>query len=219
MTDVKINGIWMTENYIESPSGKKLSQLFKEKNIAIKMASEKSIQRVSDSQNSQGIIAIMQQPKYKELQDIHRYSLYLEDIADPGNMGTILRTAAWFGIDSVFFSSGCVDIFNSKVMRSGMGAHFYFKQLQSVSPDEILSKCENSHIPIFGADIHGESLDKLTIHTENGWILILGNEAHGISSSIQQYLTHRIAILGSGSMESLNVAVAGGIILQYLTRS
>ena len=129
MSESEVEKVWMTENYSESTSVKELINILAEKNITKEIASEKSIQRVCDSKNSQGIIALMSLPQYESLQDMPDCSLFLDNIVDPGNMGTLFRTAAWFGIDSVFLSDGCVDPFNSKVIRSGMGAHFSFKHL------------------------------------------------------------------------------------------
>ena len=217
MAKAQIERVWATENYVKSKLGKVLSQLLNKKNIIMEIGSEKSIQRICDGKNSQGIIAVLQPPKYGPLKKIPNRSLYLDDITDPGNMGTILRTTAWFGIDSIFMSAGCVDVFNSKVLRSAAGAHFYFQQLHTLSLDEMLNISKDLNLSVIGADINGESLDDLSNNIQNGWILILGNEAHGISPSIQSRLTHRVSIPGYGDMESLNVAVAGGILLQSLT--
>jgi TrmH family RNA methyltransferase len=215
-----ISQIWMTKDYIKSRSGIELKQILAEKNIAMEIASEKSIQRVCDSQNSQGVIAVMPLPKYKPIKEIPSHSLYLDDIADPGNMGTLLRTAVWFGIDSVFLSPHSVDPLHSKVLRSAMGAHFHFQNLITISPDDLFEKYTNTDYAILGSDMNGESLQDLQIDIEKRWILILGNEAHGIHNSLQSYITHSISIPGySRGMDSLNVAVAGGILLYNLTAS
>lgn len=217
--DVDIKMVWMTENYAESILGRELKQMLIEKNIVMEMATEKSIQRVCDSQNSQGIIAVMSLPEYEPLQNIPRQSLYCDNIADPGNMGTLLRTVAWFGINSVFLSPGCVDPLNSKVLRSAMGAHFHLSNLMIISPDDLFEKYTNAGYAILGSDMMGESLQNLQIDFDKGWILILGSEAHGMCDSLRSYITHRISISGTGGMESLNVAVAGGILLHSLTSS
>ena len=217
LTKMVLIKVWMTEDYAKSRLGKKLKQMLRDNNITMETSSEKSIQRVCDSQNSQGVIALMPLPQYGELQDIPKQSLYLDNIADPGNMGTLLRTAAWFGIDSVFLSARCVDPLNSKVLRSAMGAHFYFNNLITISHNKLFEKFMSSDYAILGADMSGESLQHLKIDLEKGWILVLGSEAHGISDSLRSYITHRISIPGFGGMDSLNVAVAGGILLHWLT--
>ena len=217
LTKMVLIKVWMTEDYAKSRLGKKLKQMLRDNNITMETSSEKSIQRVCDSQNSQGVIALMPLPQYGELQDIPKQSLYLDNIADPGNMGTLLRTAAWFGIDSVFLSNCCVDPLNSKVLRSAMGAHFHLKNLITISHNKLFEKFMSSDYTILGADMSGESLQNLKIDLEKRWILILGSEAHGMSDSLRSYITHRISIPGFGGMDSLNVAVAGGILLHWLT--
>ena len=100
-----------------------------------------------------------------------------------------------------------------------MGAHFHLKNLITISHNKLFEKFMSSDYTILGADMSGESLQNLKIDLEKGWILILGSEAHGMSDSLQSYITHRISIPGFGDMESLNVAVAGGILLHSLTSS
>ena len=219
MAEVDIKKVWMTEEYSESKLGRELQQMLTKKNVALEMSSDKSIQRVCDSQNSQGVIAVMPLLEYEPLQGIPSGSLYLDDISDPGNMGTLLRTATWFGIDSVYLSPNCVDPFNSKVVRAAMGAHFYLQNLKTISHDELFNQYTNANIAILGSDINGESLQNMQIELDKGWILILGNEAHGMSEELRSYITHSISIPGFGGIESLNVAVAGGILLYSLTAS
>ena len=212
-----IKMVCMTVDYAESISGRKLKQMLEEKNILIETASENTIERICDSKNNQGIIAVIPLPEYEPMKDIPRYSLYLDDISDPGNMGTLLRTAAWFGIDSVFLSSNCVDPLNSKVLRSAMGAHFHLKSLITISPDDLFEKYTNAGYAVLGSDMNGESLQNLQIDLDKGWILILGSEAQGMRDSVRSHVTHSLSISGYGNMESLNVAVAGGILLHGLT--
>ena len=214
-----IKMVCMTVDYAKSISGKNLKQMLEDKNILIETASENAIERVCDSQNNQGVLAVMPLPEYEPIKDIPRYSLYLDDISDPGNMGTLLRTAAWFGIDSVFFSPNCVDPLSSKVLRSAMGAHFHLKSLITTSPYDLFEKYTNAGYAILGSDMNGESLQNLQIDLDKGWILILGSEAQGMRDSVRSHVTHSLSISGYGDMESLNVAVAGGILLQSLTVS
>lgn len=219
MAEADIIKVWMTNNYAKSILGRELTQMLTEKKIQIETSSKKSIESVCDSQNSQGIIAMMLLPEYEPLQDIPRQSLYLDDISDPGNLGTLLRTAVWFGIDSVFLSPDCVDSLNSKVLRSAMGAHFYLQKLQTISHDKLFEQYMNVGYAILGADLGGETLKNLQIDLDKGWILILGSEAHGMNDALRSYITHNVSIPGFGGMESLNVVVAGGILLHSLTES
>jgi TrmH family RNA methyltransferase len=214
--EADIKKLWMTDDYAKSSSGKELIKMLIEKNVEIETTSAISIEGVCDSQSSQGVIAVMSLPEYKSLKDIPRRSIYFDDIADPGNMGTLLRTAIWFGIDSVFLSPNCVDPMNSKVLRSAMGAHFHFQNLMTIDHDELFEKYTSSGYAILGSDMNGESIQNLQIDLDKGWILILGSESHGIREPLRSYFTHSISIPGFEGMESLNVAVAGGILLHSL---
>ena len=209
--------VWITNDYAATISGKELIQILEEKTILIETTSDKSIQRVCESQNSQGVIAVMSMPRYERILDMPKRSLYFDNIADPGNMGALLRTAVWFGINSVFLSPGCVDPLNSKVLRSALGAHFHLQNIMTIPPHELFGEYMNTDYAILGSDISGESLQNLQIDLDKGWILILGNEAHGICDALRSYITHNISIPGYNNMESLNVAVAGGILLHSLT--
>lgn len=136
-------------------------------------------------------------------------SLYLDEIQDPGNLGTILRIADWFGIPYVFCSKGCVDVYNYKVIQSSMGAFLRVK-----TPQITLSELKSKHIdlPIYGAVMQGENLYKMPLSPKG--ILVIGNEGRGISKELQELLTHKITIPRgvNGGAESLNAGVATGIL-------
>ena len=184
-----------------------------EKNIQIETIDEKIIKKLSSTKNNQSIIGICNFPKYKKI-NYSNNILALDHISDPGNMGTLLRTAEWFGINNIILSNNCVDLFNAKVIRSGMGAHFYLKSICSLNlPDEII-KLKNKGYSILGADKNGIEISK--INSNNKWVLIIGNEANGLSKNIINQLTNIIAIPGTGNIESLNASVAGGILLNNL---
>jgi TrmH family RNA methyltransferase len=169
--------------------------------------------------NDQGIIALAPIPEYKKYQNPPHKSIYLDGISDPGNMGTLIRTAAWFGIKSIFFSPNCVDPFNSKVVRSSMGAHFYFSHFETDDERQILHDFAKAGFEILGSDMNGNSIHSLNVSDTKGWILVLGNEAHGIGDHARSFITSTVSIPGTKGMESLNVSVAGGILLHEITSS
>lgn len=136
-------------------------------------------------------------------------SLYLEDIRDPGNFGSILRIADWFGIPWVFCSPESVEVFNPKVVQASMGAFLRVKCL-AIDFEKL---CNELHeIPVFGAVLDGAPVFKADITDQA--IIVVGNESHGISQHLQTLLDHRISIPKgpNGGAESLNAAVATGII-------
>lgn len=133
-------------------------------------------------------------------------SFYLDGIQDPGNMGTILRTADWFGVKNVFCSDTCVDIFNPKVIQASMGA-FLRIQSQEIDLEQLVSK----DLPVYGAVLEGENIFETKL--SNKGIIVIGSEGKGISDANLSFLTHKIKIPAYGNgAESLNAAVATGII-------
>ncbi len=133
--------------------------------------------------------------------------LVLDHIQDPGNLGTIIRLADWFGILEIICSENTVDCYNSKVIQSTMGA--IFRVNISYKPlDEFLEK---TTLPVYGALLNGENVFT-TKFNEKG-ILLLGNEGNGISEALKKFISHKITIPKYGESESLNVAMAASIIV------
>lgn len=166
------------------------------------------LQHVSDTQQSQGMIAVFPLP-VPDLPDSPERVLILDALSEPGNMGTILRTAAAAGVSPVILSPGCVDPYNPKVLRAGMGAHFRIPIVEA-RWHEIKSYCET--LALYAADGNSD-----TIYTAVDWTqphaLIIGNEAHGLSQQAADLPVTSIAIPMASQTESLNAAVATGILL------
>jgi TrmH family RNA methyltransferase len=175
---------------------------------ACQQISDKEMVSIATTDTPSGILAVCSIPEYSIADNDENY-IYLDNISDPGNMGTLLRTSVWFGIQNIILSKQCVDIYNPKVVRSGMGAHFYLKSISN----QPLNHFKDSHT-IIGADQNGNSINNFEIETP--WVLILGNEAHGLSKNNKELLDYIISIPKVGYGESLNVAVAGGIIMEKL---
>jgi len=166
---------------------------------------------VSTTETPSGILGICTIPdNYRPKDQLAGNWLFLDNISDPGNMGTLLRTAAWFGINKISLTGDCVDIYNPKVVRSGMGAHFNINCML----DSKLKQFATTHT-IIAADQHGHNLTQIEISTP--WVIVLGSEAHGISKNTRKCIKHFIAIPRIGAGESLNVAVAGGVMMAQLT--
>jgi TrmH family RNA methyltransferase len=142
--------------------------------------------------------------------------LVLDDIRDPGNMGSIIRIADWFGIGYIFCTSECVDAYNPKVVQASMGSiarvKMDYKNLRT-----ILQESKDNHIPVYGAKLDGVNLLKEKLST-NG-LLIIGNESNGISPELSRYITNAIKIPSfDGGAESLNAAMATAILCAEFRR-
>ncbi len=136
--------------------------------------------------------------------------LLLDRISDPGNMGTIIRTAEWFGIDRIIASQDSVDFYNSKVVQASMGSIFRMK-LNKLPILTTLEKLSNL-MPVYGTLFDGEILGSTTLSPEG--IIIIGNESHGISEAVKRYINRKITIPDalSSKSESLNASVATAIV-------
>ena len=124
-----------------------------------------------------------------------------------------MRTADWFGLSAVYLSENCIDPYNPKVIRSAMGAHFYINTIQ-ISIIRHIKLLKKNNFKIIGADISGDSIYDSVIPDK--WAIILGSEAHGISEEVKNIIDYKITIPKKGSVESLNVAMAGGILLSHI---
>lgn len=164
------------------------------------------------------VLMVVNQPDLKVDSDEVKsdISLYLDDIRDPGNLGTILRIADWFGIRYVFRSENSVELFNPKVVQSSMGA---FLRVKSPKMDFETLKNDFSKLPILGTVLDGESIFELDL--PNAAIIVIGNESRGISRELLPMLTRGIAIprAEGGGAESLNAAVATGIMCAVFRNS
>ncbi len=134
-------------------------------------------------------------------------TLLLDEIQDPGNLGTIMRIADWFGIPNVICSTNCADAYNPKTIQATMGAFLRVRTFRL----NLTEFCRNfSALPVYGAVLGGENLFQTKLNKNA--LIVIGNEGKGISPDMIQQLTHRIEIPANGQAESLNAAIATGII-------
>lgn len=176
------------------------------------LLSDKLFDELKSTVNSQGIIAVS---KYTDSQneDINFSSglyLYLDSVTDPGNMGTIIRSAAAFGVDGIVLSKGCVDVFNPKVIRSTMSGIFSAKIY--FDKDNVLEKFRENGYQIIGTFPLNAISSRDFCYSDKS-IIVMGNEANGICPDTEKLCTHRVSIPMTEDAESLNVSVACGILL------
>jgi TrmH family RNA methyltransferase len=181
-----------------------ISQL-QNQNITLIEVSDEVMQHVTDTQAPQGVIGVFPIPQPK-LPKTPQRVLILDAIREPGNMGTILRTAGAAGVQVVILAGDCVDIYNPKVLRGGMGAHFRIPIIEATR-SEIRGYCEELNVYLAAGD---GQVSYTNVDWTKAWALVIGNEAHGVGASVEGT---RIAIPMAADTESLNAAVASGIIL------
>ena len=169
------------------------------------LVSEEVLEKLSSSKTPQGVVAVCHLLEEKPIKSDK--VLYLDDVSDPGNLGTILRTALAFGYDDVILSKNCCSIYNEKALQASQGAIF---KLNIVNDADLL-KLKKDGYEILATEIKGSvSLDEVSKPKKQ--VLVLGNEAHGVSESILKLSDKRIRI-DINNIESLNVAIAGAIAM------
>ena len=176
-------------------------------------ANEISLGKMSSFTSPSTVLAVFKipaQPKTEFKND--EFIVMLDGIRDPGNLGTIIRTADWFGIKHVICSLDCADAYNPKTVQSSMGSLAHV-QVYENDLHEVLLK---NQLPVYGAMLHGKNLDAIT--TTGKGIILIGSESNGISSNIQGFITDKVFIPGKGKAESLNASIACGIICSWLCK-
>ena len=178
---------------------------------------EVPLQQMSGLDTPPGILAVVKIPQQGEIKTQSRYVLALDGIANPGNMGTLLRTAEWFGIRDVVCSMDCVELWNPKVVQATMGSLFRVK-VWTTDLAAYLRHAQSEGKAVYGALLEGMNLFQQKEKPEG--IIVIGSESHGIRTEVLPCITHPVTIprVGDSKTESLNAAVAGAIIMAEMTR-
>ncbi|HHW57733.1 MAG TPA: RNA methyltransferase [Clostridia bacterium] len=171
---------------------------------------DKIFKKISDTVTPQMVMAVIRMPKYEENDYIDEKGVYLvaDNIQDPGNLGTIIRTGDAFGVSTIFTINNCVDIYNPKVLRASMGSIFHIPVLDTTL--EILSKLKKNNIKIFATHLKANKLVH-EIDIADKVAFVLGNESKGVS--VVDLVDDFVKIPMRGEAESLNVSIAASIFL------
>jgi len=207
-SDYTVNTIFCTSEYLQKFS--KITQ--KVKLHEVTEAELKKISVLTTPQNALALIEIPERTAVNPESFKGKFTLVLDGIQDPGNMGTIIRTADWFGFEKIICSADTVDVYNPKVVQATMGSlsriEVHYTDLSS-----FLSSC---NLPTFGALLNGKSIYEVDFGNEG--IIVLGNEGNGISEEIIEKITQAVTIPRFGKAESLNVAIASSIFCSEIKR-
>jgi len=209
-----INSRYQTEAIYHTasfnPKVLKLSQ-----KINISEISVTDLQKISSFKTPQDVIALVKIPTWPALNNAmlkQKFSLVLDGLQDPGNLGTIIRTADWFGIRDIICSEDTVDAYNPKVVQASMGSlsriNVHYTNLAAVLPQ--------IGLPIFGAVLNGENI----YHTDFGaeGLIVLGNEGNGLRPEIEKLIGKAVTVPRTGKAESLNVAIAAALFCSEINR-
>jgi TrmH family RNA methyltransferase len=176
------------------------------------MVSDGLLKSLSETETPQGILAVLNNSRLP-IPDSPSFILILDQIRDPGNLGTLLRTAAATGIDAVFLPPETTDVFAPKVVRSGMGAHFRLP-IHSMTWEDISEQTKD--LQVYLADMDGKSCWETDLRKPLA--LIIGGEAEGASDKARQLATQKISVPMAGNVESLNAGVAGSVLMFEVVR-
>lgn len=171
--------------------------------------SEQELQRVSTLQTPNQVLLVVSMPEAQQPLPADGWCIALQHLQDPGNMGTIIRIADWFGIGHVVASPDSVEYYSPKVVQAAMGGHLRV-QLHTSDLAAFLQKTE---LPVLAATIDGDSI--YTIDNPGKGIILIGNESKGLPDELLQHATHRVTIPKKGGAESLNAAVSAGILSAF----
>lgn len=214
-----VREIIVSSDFLERVENRELSRRMPD-DITVYSCSRHAMEELSTEDAPRGIILVCGTTTCS-LNDLERTQpdrlLYLEGVADPGNLGTIMRTALWFGTRRLLLGPSCADPFNPKVVRASAGALFGASLYRSVPPDILVSFARNEGYKLAATAPRGNMpVDKW--RQEGRYILLLGGEARGLSSELLETADATLFIPGYGAAESLNVAAAAAITLYELAR-
>ena len=211
--------VFINEEFENKKEHVKLLEDLDKKNTKIYKTTNKNFKELVDTENTQGILAVL---RYKERDLVNninqddKFVLILDRIQDPGNMGTIIRTADSAGVDAIILLKGCVDIYNPKVIRSTMGSIFDMNIIQTTQ-DEAVDFLKANNFDIVSSYLHTESYYNET--TYDGKIaLVIGNEANGINDELISKSDKLVKIPIYGNAESLNAAISAAILMYEIKK-
>lgn len=203
-----MEAVFVSEDFLSSEKNRALLD-----GVSYETVSDNVMRAMSDTVTPQGVLCVMRCFEYSVSSILNKENpklMLLADLQDPGNAGTIIRSAEGAGMDAVIFSKGSVDLYNPKTIRSTMGSifrvPFIYEDLRSV-----ILKLKEKNVPVYTTDMNGKSYKEASY--EDGFAIIIGNEANGVSEDIAKLADQIITIPMCGKVESLNASIAASLIM------
>ncbi len=221
-TAITIRGAAASPALEATTRGKALKAALLDRGIRLEDVSEDELASLADTDHPQGVVAVIE-PKEWSLSDIRLHpgsaALALDGVQDPGNVGTMLRSALGLGATGLVALKGTADLTNPKVIRGAMGASFRLPAV-AASPEELVAWSRLQRAEIWVADAGGEPVERLPARTvaRPPVVLVVGNEGAGVGPAVEAAADRKIAIRQAPGVDSLNVAVAASILLYEVTR-
>jgi RNA methyltransferase, TrmH family len=221
-SDFQILEVFYTDEAEKDSTGKSTLQALKKKTNELYKVTTRELEAISDTVTAQGIVAIARQKEFSaekmlKCPDGQCILVAFDGVSDPGNVGTMVRTCDWFGVNGILVGRDSVELYNPKVLRSTMGGVFHLPIADSVDLPSAISKAKELGYTIYVTDTEGEThFDHVTYDSKS--LIVFGNEAWGVSDQVRQLADVRLGIRRYGAGESLNVSVACGVVLSTLHR-
>ena len=186
--------------------------------IPLHLVTERELGQICELKNPNAAVALVAMPEKKEASFSIKgnWNLYMDRVRDPGNLGTVLRIADWFGMDRIICSPDSVEGYNQKVIQASMGAIFRIPIIEMEAQD-LADRCKAEGVPYYAAVMGAQEINKMKPGPEG--LIMMGNEAQGLENRLIQEADKCISIAGKGAAESLNVAVATGILMHWIYTS
>jgi len=212
--------IAITDKFHDNPPNKDLLDSIKHAGYEICILTERLFKEISDTENPQGILAVIRKKTYsfERVLSESSFILFLDSLQDPGNLGTIIRTADAAGADGIILSKGCVDLYNPKVLRATMGSIFHIPVLQAADLVEAIGIVRAKGFGVYAAHLKGK-VNYFDVDMKKRTAIIIGNEANGISEEISAQADMLVRIPMPGRAESLNASVAAGLLMYEVVRN
>lgn len=208
-----INKIILCKDLLEEDEVRKIINHISDSSLIV--ISEEVAAGISTTETNQGIFAEMKMSLNNQLDKIQAPFLLLDAVQDPGNVGTMIRTADAAGFQAVVLGKGTVDLYNDKTLRSAQGSHFHIT-IYEIDLKEVILNFKEKAYPVFGTALNQEALSYKEININSPFGLIVGNEGAGLSDEMTELVNQNIYIPMKGNAESLNVAIAASILMFYL---
>ncbi len=221
LSNWQVDALLVTESFLKKDLSNRFILSARQRKSELYLITEQELDKITDAVTAQGVAAIISKKEY-QLDNVlpkrkDSIVVVLDQVNDPGNLGTIVRTCDWFGVDALMVSKNSVELFSPKVIRSTMGSLFHFPIVTDVDLTELIRLLKKNGYTIFMALVDAPKyLKEVTFPNKSA--LVFGNESHGISSEFMNYADNKVSIKKYGKAESLNVAMACGIFLSHIRK-
>lgn len=212
-----VEAVFATETFAASAAGLDFAETLLRRSLEWQILAPGNFRRLAETESPQGILLVMRLPAADALlsgpgRAQAGFVLLLDGVRDPGNLGTIIRSADWFGADGIILSADCVDPYNPKVLRGTMGSIFHLPLAVAPGLHDALAQLKAHGFRIYASEVEGAQTVQ-EIRFRKPLALILGNEAHGISRELLALCDQTVRIEKYGRAESLNVGIAGAVLM------